>query len=1088
MFFLIPSSAEYILVKKQGTDLNSISYNTLTDAERAEVDKIYSDILMTYQWPMITMHYPNWDKETQAEVLDSLKNSDNKFALFTIARQKLQQQYQDRYELIYTPDTIFEIATLIQFAKENINRTTEFPKDDLRNASYGFNSDFALNTFEGTLAETLAKASNLKLDTEKQYAYFLNQGYGVHNERPEIKNLYFETSKYLVDTYKTDLNREDRINDIVKELLENYISLSPSFLNAIQKVNANLLTVHNLADQYVGSILNINHLSLLKIAAHLHFIAEKNNHFNLFRGTEGVRLNAEQQLLDAPTREFKKEYNSVSGTSASLNKIMAYRYNIKKPEALPDSPANAAPDNFSPTSLSFGNTILSGSVYEASGARQAKGARPLDFIKAFDKGYALNIPISSYLETPSVAQDFFVSPFNTVMSLFGFGELFHSRSKISLYSPGYVWSGYIIGIANIKPETHSNRSDIILQDLASGLGYLVRPGIEWPRLSGLITHDIGRFAKLISIVNNEDINNLHKNFGLFEFEATGLREHLAKYQNVISELKKSDLSTLLKSGSDRDVYKRRLEKCREIINNLSQSFTDVQEQSKQQKIQEILKNASGDLEHVGQSPENLNTDPFEEFMGKINKDLMSVLMTNSLDIKSNPLELYKNYKAQVSKEIAKKLRSKSPAFNWQDAPDNRIYDQNNVFEKIIKDPQRNLRTTLYENSKDVMAFDDLRKRTAEHFIVIPKGPYISLPHFTIHANSIEMVDLLRTIADIAEAKGLDKTGYRVISNHAVNPGTSSTNNDANQEVPHFHIHVAGGECLGKPVAQKATDNSILYSENMPFGLGLSAKELVRVAYQNEIATEKLDYKGQTLTLLAYSLPDKRFNVPVYFGIIVLDEKQNPFFHSFQDFAKSAEAPLITAFFNFISKLAQASGVHDSGYRILSNTGPDAWEYPEVFQLFIAGGAPLGPTVTNVNGNHKQDMTDNTIYDFADLVDYNHEHCLSLYEFNKSHVDPNKLEDLQRKNRVLYIDNVRSIQFIERELNSIPAYISDLQSQALTALQQKIVTRKVILYKEAAKALPGIVKDMKDLEKYDLEYKEYPSFKENQKFYKIGQES
>ena len=35
--------------------------------------------------------------------------------------------------------------------------------------------------------------------------------------------------------------------------------------------------------------------------------------------------------------------------------------------------------------------------------------------------------------------------------------------------------------------------------------------------------------------------------------------------------------------------------------------------------------------------------------------------------------------------------------------------------------------------------------------------------------------------------GLDKSGYRLITNDGKN---------ANQEVPHFHIHLVGGENLG----------------------------------------------------------------------------------------------------------------------------------------------------------------------------------------------------------------------------------------------------------------------------------------------------
>lgn len=1076
------ASAEYILVKKQGTDLIPISYSTLTDLERAEVDKIYSDILMTYQWPMITMHYPNWDKESQREVLNSLKDSENKFALFTVARQKLAEQYKDNYDLIYTPETIFEMATILQYAKNTISRTKSYPSQDLRNASYV--DEFRKDNFVGKLAETLAKASELKLDKEKQYAYFLNQTYGIHNERQEIKEVYFDTCKYLVETYKNDLDKEDKINQIVQELLANYTALSSSFLTALKQFNSRILTKAAGGDQYPKTLLSNIYLSLLKSAALLQFNAEKNSHFNLFRGTQGLKLNAEQQLLDAPTREFTKEYKNVESSSALFNKLIAYRYNIKEPTALKNSSNNKVEDHFTPTSLSFGNTILSGSFYELSEGRET-GARPIDFISKFNKGYSLSIPIATYLETPFVNQDFFVSPFSTVMSLFGHGEFFHSRSKVSLYSPGYAWSGTIVGIVGIEGESYSPHSDIILQDLASGLGYLVRPGIEWPRLSGLITQDIGNYAELISIVNNQDINNLHKSFGLFEFEATGLREHLDKYQKVTDELSKSNLDTLLKTGVDRDVYKRRLEKCREIISNLSQNSSNVGERKKQKQINRILEGASLGLDTVGKSSEKINGDPFEEFMRKITDNLMNILEPTSLDAKNNPLELYKNYKTQLSNEIAAQLRSKPQPSPVKDESDNRVYDENNVFGDIIKNPQKNLKTSAYANTTDVMAFDDLRKRTAEHFLVIPKGPYISLPHFAAHAKDNEMVDMLRTIVEVAEAKGLDKTGYRVISNHAVIPG-ASTNNNANQEVPHFHMHVAGGECLGKPVAAKSEEDSILYSENMPFGLGLPAKDLVKVAYQNQIAADKVDYKGQKVTLLAYNLPDKKFGVPNYVGILILDEKQNPLFHSFHEFAKFAEAPLIKALFSFTTNLSKMIGVYDSGYRIISNIGPDAWQYPDVFQLFVAGGTTLGPTVTNVYGN-RMGVFDSRVYDYSDLQGYGHDHCRPLFEFNKESVDTASLADLQRQNRTLYTNNLNSLESLKNKMIGIPTYLRKLKSEAKTPLQQNIASQKERLYQEAIQILDEIEPVMTDLKKYKLDYNFHPSLQENKKFYKIGTE-
>ena len=41
--------------------------------------------------------------------------------------------------------------------------------------------------------------------------------------------------------------------------------------------------------------------------------------------------------------------------------------------------------------------------------------------------------------------------------------------------------------------------------------------------------------------------------------------------------------------------------------------------------------------------------------------------------------------------------------------------------------------------------------------------------------------------EVIKSIGIDKSGYRIITNGGIN---------SNQEVPHFHIHILGGENLG----------------------------------------------------------------------------------------------------------------------------------------------------------------------------------------------------------------------------------------------------------------------------------------------------
>jgi len=112
------------------------------------------------------------------------------------------------------------------------------------------------------------------------------------------------------------------------------------------------------------------------------------------------------------------------------------------------------------------------------------------------------------------------------------------------------------------------------------------------------------------------------------------------------------------------------------------------------------------------------------------------------------------------------------------------YDTNNVFAKILREeiPCKK----VYEDNY-ILAFHDIMPKAPVHILVIPKGAYTTLNDFTKRAGSEEIATLFRVLGRLARENGLDKTGYRVISNNG---------NDGGQEVPHFHLHLLGGRNLG----------------------------------------------------------------------------------------------------------------------------------------------------------------------------------------------------------------------------------------------------------------------------------------------------
>lgn len=118
------------------------------------------------------------------------------------------------------------------------------------------------------------------------------------------------------------------------------------------------------------------------------------------------------------------------------------------------------------------------------------------------------------------------------------------------------------------------------------------------------------------------------------------------------------------------------------------------------------------------------------------------------------------------------------------------YDDNNIFAKILRGEIPC--DTVYEDDH-VLAFRDIDPKASVHVLVIPKGAYISIADFGANASAEEIKAFYAAVAKIADDEGLTDSGFRAIANTGLNGG---------QEVPHFHVHILGGEKLG-PMLSKA---------------------------------------------------------------------------------------------------------------------------------------------------------------------------------------------------------------------------------------------------------------------------------------------
>ena len=109
-----------------------------------------------------------------------------------------------------------------------------------------------------------------------------------------------------------------------------------------------------------------------------------------------------------------------------------------------------------------------------------------------------------------------------------------------------------------------------------------------------------------------------------------------------------------------------------------------------------------------------------------------------------------------------------------------------IFCKIIK---REIPSEIVYEDEKVIAFNDINPAAPIHILVIPKKHIETLLDISEEDSSL-IAYIYQIINKIAEEKGFDKKGFRVITN---------CGEDSGQEVKHIHFHVLAGKKLGDKI-------------------------------------------------------------------------------------------------------------------------------------------------------------------------------------------------------------------------------------------------------------------------------------------------
>lgn len=110
-----------------------------------------------------------------------------------------------------------------------------------------------------------------------------------------------------------------------------------------------------------------------------------------------------------------------------------------------------------------------------------------------------------------------------------------------------------------------------------------------------------------------------------------------------------------------------------------------------------------------------------------------------------------------------------------------MYDTSNIFAKIIR---KEIPAKIVFEDEATLAFHDVNPASKIHVLVVPKGEYVDFEDFISNSEGHIIKNFFSNVKLIAKKLEIAENGYRLIINKGKLGG---------QTVPHFHIHILGGQ-------------------------------------------------------------------------------------------------------------------------------------------------------------------------------------------------------------------------------------------------------------------------------------------------------
>lgn len=109
-----------------------------------------------------------------------------------------------------------------------------------------------------------------------------------------------------------------------------------------------------------------------------------------------------------------------------------------------------------------------------------------------------------------------------------------------------------------------------------------------------------------------------------------------------------------------------------------------------------------------------------------------------------------------------------------------------IFCKIVSNEAK---ATIVYRDEQVTAFRDIHPVAPTHILIVPNKHIESVSRLSPEDEPL-MGHLVRVAGMLAREEGIDKSGYRLITNTGV---------DGGQTVFHLHLHLIGGQMMRHPM-------------------------------------------------------------------------------------------------------------------------------------------------------------------------------------------------------------------------------------------------------------------------------------------------